>query len=287
MMKSTGIFISLAVFLAASCSAGLYPKEKDVLRLVTYNVGVFDKYEKSGCEAAASMMSELMPDVLILNELDSCAARTGHVDQLAVFLSQMPGYEGVFAPALPSFQRGAYGIGQAWNSGTMEVVNTFRIPLPKGDGSEPRALVVAEYQDVVVAGTHLEYSSKEAQMAQAMIMTDTLRTLYGSSGKPVFLCGDFNAAPDSPLLDSLRLSWDVLSPVKTTYPDAKALSSMEKTPSYLEDVPGQCIDYILILSGSAEYETVAANVCVRFDSGSALTASDHLPVYVDIRLIKD
>ena len=250
---------------------------------MTYNVGVFDKYEESGIEQTASYIGEMHPDVLILNEVDSCAARTGAVDQLAL-LSEMSGYGGFFAPALKSFQGGAYGIAQMWNASRRKPVRTFGILLPKGDGSEPRALVAAEYKDIVVAGTHLEHKSKAAQMVQAQIITDTLTSLYASSGKPVFLCGDFNALPDSPTMTYMREHWDILSPEAATYPDADSLSRMSILPETGSEVPGKCIDYIMILKGSAECETVAAEVCVRCSSGTLLSASDHLPVYVDIRL---
>ena len=39
----------------------------------------------------------------------------------------------------------------------------------------------------------------------------------------------------------------------------------------------------MVLKGSAEYEVVAADMPVTFKAGSAFEASDHLPVYVDVR----
>lgn len=286
------VLIALSILMAmVSCSPRLYPErpetgqgirpetradERKTVRLMTYNVGVFDKYEASGIKLTARIVREMDPDVLVMNEVDSCAGRTGNRDQLRTFTRAARRYDGVFAPALKPFMGGAYGIAEAWKR-QMEPIGTFSMVLPKGDGSEPRALVVVEYEDMVVAGTHLDHKSKAAQLEQARAITDTLMSMY--SGKPVFLCGDFNALPDSPTIEYMRENWDILSPAKTTYPDSKALPSWEPD----DDVPGKCIDYIMVLKGSAEYEVVAADVPVTFKAGSAFEASDHLPVYVDVR----
>ena len=286
------VLIALSILMAmVSCSPRLYPErpetrqgirpetradERKTVRLMTYNVGVFDKYEASGIKLTARIVREMDPDVLVMNEVDSCAGRTGNLDQLRAFTRAARRYDGVFAPALKPFMGGAYGIAEAWKR-LMEPIGTFSMVLPKGDGSEPRALVVVEYDDMVVAGTHLDHRSKAAQLEQARAITDTLMSMY--SGKPVFLCGDFNALPDSPTIEYMRENWDILSPAKTTYPDSKALPSWEPD----DDVPGKCIDYIMVLKGSAEYEVVAADVPVAFKAGSAFEASDHLPVYVDVR----
>lgn len=286
------VLIALSILMAmVSCSPRLYPErpetwqgirpetradERKTVRLMTYNVGVFDKYEASGIKLTARIVREMDPDVLVMNEVDSCAGRTGNLDQLRAFTRAARRYDGVFAPALKPFMGGAYGIAEAWKR-LMEPIGTFSMVLPKGDGSEPRALVVVEYDDMVVAGTHLDHRSKAAQLEQARAITDTLMSMY--SGKPVFLCGDFNALPDSPTIEYMRENWDILSPAKTTYPDSKALPSWEPD----DDVPGKCIDYIMVLKGSAEYEVVAADVPVTFKAGSAFEASDHLPVYVDVR----
>lgn len=279
-----------AVALLISCNATAQhirqaDEADDVVRIATYNVGIFDKYKQSGYRASARLMKELDPDVLVLNELDSCTFRTGMAYQMRRFLRRMGSqWEGIFAPALKPFQTGAYGIAQTWNGDACTSVRSFTMVLPKGEGAEPRALAVVEYEDFVVAGTHLEHTKESARRAQIEVITDTLKSLYGTSRKPVFLCGDMNAGPGSPALKLLKQDWTVLTPSKTTFPDKKWVEGMTMIPASADDTPGSCIDYILVLNNGAEYEVVAADVCVRFESGSAFTASDHLPVYVDIRL---
>lgn len=280
-------FIILVSLLSLNCAGAQESEERDedIVRIATYNVGIFDKYRESGYRMTARMMRELNPDVLVLNELDSCTFRTGKSFQMRRFLRRMGSrWNGLFAPALKPFQTGAYGIAEVWNGRKRSVEDSFTLVLPKGEGAEPRALVVVEYEDMVVAGTHLEHTKESARIAQIEVITSVLKDRYGRSGKPVFLCGDMNAGPESGTLKLLKEDWTVLTPAKTTFPDKAEIAGMTEYPDSAEDVPGSCIDYILKLNNGVECEVVATDVCVRFESGSAFTASDHFPVFVDLRL---
>jgi endonuclease/exonuclease/phosphatase family metal-dependent hydrolase len=286
MKKLLSPVVISALFILASCNQSPYKRVggEDVYRIATYNVGVFAKYDESSISATAALMTELQPDVLVMNEVDSCTSRTGNVHQLEAFVSEMPeGWEGQYAPALKPYKGGAYGVAEAWNSNRMKEVGGFNVLLPKGDGSEYRALVVKEYENMVVAGTHLEVRSENMRFVQLGIITDTLTTLYGASGKPVFLCGDFNAYPDSKVIEMAKQNWDLLSVEKTTYPKGDKWEGLGSVPERVDDTPGICIDYIFILKNGVKYELLGSDVGVGFNAGTALTASDHLPVFVDVR----
>lgn len=287
-MKRIFSFIIAAVLVsafAASCSQGLYPKKNKVFRVVSYNVGVFAKWDGSGIPFTAQLMKELDADVITLQELDSCATRTGGVYQVEAFAAEMgPQWGYTYAPALKPFQTGAYGVGSAWNGDRRNVVKTFNLSLPKGKGSETRALAVVEYDDVVVASTHLDHRNDSSQLAQAVLVTETLEGMYADSDKPVILCGDFNAYPESQTITYCREHWDILNDVTvTTYPRWKAVKAMEVKPQTIAETPGNCIDYIMILKNGVDYELVQTEVCVPFEAGSVFESSDHLPVYADIR----
>ena len=252
----------LTLGLAAGLGLGVRAQESGTtVRIATYNVGVFNKYDQSGIGMTAEIVREMDPDVIVLNEVDKHMIRTGFRNQLKSFC-KAAGYEGTFAPAL-RFPGGAYGIAEAWKEGR-KPLDVFKMRLPKGDGAEVRALVAVEYEDMVVAGTHLDYRSEAAQIGQVEALTDTLKAMYGHKGKPVFLCGDMNAVPGSGTMDRLREDWEILSPLEATYAD-------------------RCIDYILVLKGSAECEVVAGEVGDSFDAGSPYEASDHLPVWIEVR----
>ena len=260
MMKFWKHMILTLAFTAVMC-IGMRAQESVTVRIATYNVGVFSKYKESGIGMTAGIVKEMDPDVIVLNEVDKHMIRTGFRNQLKRFC-RAAGYEGVFAAAL-RFPGGAYGVAEAWKE-EREPLDVFKMRLPRGDGAEVRALVAVEYEDMVVAGTHLDYRSEAAQIGQVEALTDTLKAMYGHKGKPVFLCGDMNAVPESGTMYRLREDWEILSPLEPTYAD-------------------RCIDYILVLKGSAECEVVAGEVGDSFDAGSAFEASDHLPVWIEVR----
>ena len=56
-------------------------KGEDVTRLVTYNVGIFNKYIKDDYQLIADMMKEIDADAICMNELDNNTNRTRHVYQ--------------------------------------------------------------------------------------------------------------------------------------------------------------------------------------------------------------
>ena len=288
-MKKILSFLMAGFVIAAfstSCSQGLYPKKKGVLRVASYNVGVFAKWDGSSIAFTADLMKELDADIIGMQELDSCANRTGNVYQIEAFAAEMgPDWGYTYAPALKPFQGGAYGVGQTWDGTKREVVKSFNLVLPKGKGSETRALAVVEYEDLVFASTHLDHRNDSSQLAQAVLVTETLEGLYGAGSKPVILVGDFNAYPDSQTITYCREHWDVLNDVsKTTYPKWKEIKAMEVKPQTIAETPGFCIDYIMVLKNSAKYELVKIDTCVPFEAGDVFQSSDHLPVYADLIL---
>ena len=218
-------------------------KAPGVTRLVTYNVGVFNKYIRDDYRLVADMMREIGADAVCLNELDSCAVRTRGVFQLERVAGLMGGWDFCYGPAMP---------------------------LPQAGGAEPRVLAVVELPRFVIATTHLDHVSAEAQVKQVREINRVMRERYGRSAKPVFLGGDLNAEPGSETLRELRRAWRVLSETDAgTYPS---------------DGPTVCIDYFLQLDNGVACDVVDARVLDRFRAGDVSRASDHLPVMLDIKL---
>lgn len=243
-------------------------KGLSAVRVVTYNVGVFQKSGYNKMAMVADMMHEMKADVIGLNELDSCATRTGGVYQLADFASEMgsgSSWNFNFAPAMP-YQGGAYGIGIVSNT-KYPVLDRWGLVLPKGAGAEPRALSVVEYKKFVIASTHLDHISSVAQVNQVKTLTNALLARYGSSKKPVILCGDMNSGPNSGTLKELKKNWTVVS---------------AKGDTFSSNNPHECIDYILVLNNGSQYKVKHSAVGSKFKKGDVTQASDHLPVYVDI-----
>ena len=244
------------------------PETQEVTyRLGTYNIGNFNKTETNSTAMVSNMMKELGVQALSMNELDYYNQRH-NVDQVKAFATLMGGWNSFFAPAI-DYKGGKYGIGVA-SAPELKVVRTEALTLPKGDGSEQRALAVVEFEPFVFASTHLDHKSKAAQLDQAKTIEAWVEKEYGTTDKPVFLCGDFNALPESETMKYMFGNWTILSPLEPTY---NAIN------------PSKCIDYILVYkNAAAKVEKLEAKVMRTFSSGDVTVASDHLPVYVDVRI---
>ena len=233
------------------------------LRLVAYNVGVFSKYNGDSMHDVAAMMEELGADAMALSELDSCNRRHAGY-QLMDFCDLMgAGWDCRFASAM-RWNGGSYGVGAVTSTA---ILDDFKIELPKGDGYEPRVCIVVETPAYVMAAVHLDHKDEKVRMEQAGVVTQHIKSRYNRSRKPVFLCGDLNAVPDSQTLKMLSEDWTILS---------------ETAPTYPADNPRICIDYILALNNRARYKVLKTEVCTVLESAQVSTASDHLPVYVDV-----
>ena len=272
MNKKSVIIILLACTVLCGCGGNprrpsvndTYPKEKHVTRIVQYNVGVFAKEVENSIPMVASMMSEIGADAVSLNELDSCTTRHGNY-QLSDFAEAMGGWEYRFSRAMP-FAGGAYGVGIVVPE---KILSAFTVALPKGKGTEPRACGVVETKRYVLATTHLDYKDMPSMVIQARTINEALAGKYSKSKKPVFLAGDMNATSGSDVLNELEKEWDVLSCGKNTF---SAVTPYER------------IDFILALRNGAKYSVVGSDVPVKFGNGDVEVASDHLPVFVDVKL---
>lgn len=240
--------------------------EKDAgsFRITAYNVGVFSKYTDDSTSEIADIMHEIGADAVAVCELDSCNRRHATF-QLEQFAQALGGWNFRFGSAM-QWAGGAYGTGVVTSA---EIYEGFDIKLPEGDGYEPRVCVVAETKDYVLAAVHLDHSNDDVRLEQARIITDELQSRYGRSRKPVFLCGDLNAAPGSLTLKQLSEDWVILS---------------EQAPTYPSDSPRECIDYILALKNHAEYTVTGTSVLTESKSADMAQMSDHLPVFVDVMI---
>lgn len=238
-----------------------YTKSEDVFRLVTYNVGAFCKYMDSMDEAVL-MMKEIGADAVALNELDHYNRRH-NVSQVDEFADALDGWDRAFYKAI-WVKGGHYGNGIVTKA---EIKEEYGIPLKRKRGNEKRSCLVVETEEYVLAVAHLDHKSEKVSTAQAEIMTNILKEKYGDSSKPVFLCGDFNATPESTTLGSIMQDWTLISATDYTYSSRN---------------PRECIDYILVLKNNAKIEVVKSAVCTGFESADVTQTSDHLPVFVDV-----
>ena len=243
------ILLILAVVLM-----GVTAAEAQKVRVMSYNVkngGGLDGIKD--ITRNGELVRKAQPDVVAVQEVDSCTRRNKFY-VLGKMAEAAGGYHAYFGPTIP-YAGGKYGIGVLTKEPALSV-EFHRLPCPK----EPRGMLVVELKKYYIISTHL--SLKEAQRVESVaIIKDVVSKL---KNKPVFIAGDMNARPGTPMMKAFKEFATVLSD------DTKFTA-----PSY---DPRGCIDYILGTNGSFK---VLGN-SVMF----GCFASDHLPLYVDVKIDK-
>ena len=222
---------------------------------MTYNVrhcaGM--KYDLN-LERTASVIEKYHADFVALQEMDSCASRSGNVYQ-AEALAARTLMRSTYASAIP-LGTGSYGVALLSKQRPLSVK---RIPMPSED--EDRVLLVCEFSDCVVACTHLSLLEKEHEASRKTILHEAARW-----DKPFIIMGDWNSHPDSPFINRMKDDFIMLSDLKK--------------PTYPADKPNECIDYIAVYKGAGAPPAARDKVWVIEDTVS----SDHRPIVADIIL---
>jgi endonuclease/exonuclease/phosphatase family metal-dependent hydrolase/Icc-related predicted phosphoesterase len=245
------VFLSLVSF---ELFASLFPQRENTHRLMSYNIrharGMDDKVD---IERIGALILSVNPEVVALQEVDSVVGRSGGVD-IMLMLSIQTGMYASFGSSIP-LSGGSYGNGVLTRE---KPLRTHKIMLP--GRTETRSALVVEMECYVVVNTHLSLDEAE-RLASVKKITASI-THYT---KPVFLLGDLNAQPGSEPIKLLQDSWQLLSNANAkTYPS---------------DDPQQTIDYVMGYTKRGEtYARYQARVI------DERIASDHRPLFVDIRL---
>lgn len=225
------------------------------LRIMTYNIrhgaGMDDVID---LDRQAKVIADGTPDVVGLQEVDSCVKRSSYIHQAAV-LAKSLGMYSTFGPAIP-LTGGKYGVAILSKEKPMSVRN---IPLP---GKEKRTLLVCEFEEYVFACTHLDLEEANRLTSLNILLEEVVRW-----DKPFFICGDWNDYPNSTLITKMKKSFVFLNNIADnstnyTFPARK---------------PTSIIDYI------ASYGRVVKSIRKRQVINEP-EASDHRPVLVEIRM---
>ena len=248
-MKRFALILLLSLFALSSC------RKPVQLVLGTYNLHHCEPAEGGGrCyDSLATVLRQMAPDVVALQELDSCNARSAAFQ--ADTLAKLCGMDYLYHRTIP-FGDGSYGIGMLYKPG-LNLVNTTFIPLP---GEEPRGAIVAEFERFVYVCTHFCHQSADNRTQSMDILGALLTALYYKSDKPVFVAGDFNAT----YVLEKNSSWEPFSSNEPTF-----------------STPGTSarIEYILHLSATGNAKLLHSGTL-----SEAAGLSDHLPVFSTIRI---
>ena len=237
-----------------SCLMAYAQDSPQTLRIMTYNIqhgaGQDDVID---LDRQAAVIADAEPDVVGLQEVDSCVKRSNRVHQAAV-LGKSLGMYSTFGPAIP-LTGGKYGVAIL----SKEKPLSHRvIPLP---GSEKRALLVCEFQEYVFACTHLALEEENRMTSLDIILEEAARW-----NKPFFICGDWNDEPSSTFITNVKKSFTILN----------STTSSSSNYTFPAGTPKKTIDYIAFRKGSSCYARKRQVI-------NAPDASDHRPVLVEVR----
>ena len=233
------------------------PKENNSIRIMTYNVhNGIGMDNITDYQRIAEVINRVAPDLVAVQELDSAAQRSNGVYVLKE-IAEHALMHYTYGAAI-DFQGGKYGIGILSKE---KPLNYHTVPLPGRE--EARLLLIAEFEDYVFCCTHFSLT-EEDRNSSASIIQEAVKDIR----KPLFLAGDMNSEPESPTQQSLMENFTILS--------------NSKAPTFPVVDPRECIDYIYGYNNGNTYSVLKRQVLT-----DEQVASDHLPLFVDVRLKKD
>jgi len=206
----------------------------------------------------AAVIASYDPDVVALQEVDIGRKRSGHIDQASDLAARL-GMDMLFAPNVEWDNGERYGIATLTK---LPIRESRHLKLPLQYRSEPRSSLIAilgwgEGHVVEVINTHLSILFKERPGQVAAIAA-------AMANEALIVAGDFNMTPWSPAYRALRR-------------DSFLHSATRFARTWPAPAPFMPLDHILY---RGQVDVVAAEA---WAGGPARTASDHLPVVVELQ----
>jgi endonuclease/exonuclease/phosphatase family metal-dependent hydrolase len=243
-------------------------------RIMTYNVhGCRGMDGRFSVERITRVLARALPDVVCLQELDQERARSGRFDQVHEIATRLA--KAYKFHAVSEVDDGRFG-NAVLSSHPLRLVDSGPLPvLGKRLGLEARGVLWVEVDvdgiAVQVLNTHLSILDRERRLQVATLVEWAKRARERG---PVLLAGDLNATRDS--YTGRRLA-SILHDVVER--DTEARAAGEPIPrTWFGRVPMRRIDHVF-----ASDQLAVRRVEVP-RSRLARTASDHLPVVVDLEV---
>lgn len=271
-MKLTALFSGL-VLLSFSC-AGLCQNvktkrsaDKNELKVMTYNVHHCNPPsagDKIDVEAIAKVILAEKPDFVALQEIDVNTERSGKGNNQAKMLAELTGMKWFFSKAI-DHQGGEYGVAVLSRFTILDSAK-YALPIHADKPEELRTVAAVTVKlpsgkTIIFASTHLGLKEPNRLLQAEKIMEN-----LGKTDTPVILAGDFNAVPESAVVQYFDQFF-----TRTCIENCAPTIPVEK--------PDKTIDYIMFKNKNA-FQTRELRVI------DEKYASDHLPVVVRLKLSK-
>ncbi|PCI04804.1 MAG: hypothetical protein COB81_02625 [Flavobacteriaceae bacterium] len=261
-MKKIIVFF---VILIATChiTNGQQGENNPIIKVLSFNIYHGENTQgKSNIDAIATLINQLQPDFVGLQEVDVTTERSNFTD-ISTLLGYRTKMHPVFAKAM-DFNKGEYGV-------TLLSKHSFkavqRHNLPNTTNSEPRVLIAVNTmfnkQELRVLNTHFDHDKNDSLR---IIQANYINKLFCQDNYPKILIGDLNALPNSKPIHHLKKYWklsDESNPPLATYPS---------------DTPSKKIDYIMVYPAN-KWKVLESRV---INTGET---SDHLAYFVSLQLL--
>ena len=232
-------------------------------------------------------LEELSPDVVGLQEVLSMPGFMSQVNAIAEDL----GFQTVSA--------GDWELGAGLTLGNAilskyPIAESKSFPLPTGD-REPRSLQFATLNTplgrIPFFNTHLthRFEDGEVRMAQVKTIVERIENAAAAAEFPAVLVGDFNAAPDTNEVKTLKEKLCLIdcwqfSEAEGTVPAPGYTFSRENSFALHSDEASRRIDYIFVATASP-LRALPTRVVLAFENPEGdIFASDHFGVYAELKL---
>lgn len=241
------------------------------LRVMTYNVhGCLGVDSRLSPERIARVISQQQPDIVALQEVDVGRARSEFVDQARAIADQLL-MDFQFYPAMKVGSE-EYGLA-VLSHYPIRRIKMGRLPgMPSKPHLEPRGVqwlgISYHGREIQFVNTHFGLRGEEKrQQVRAILGSEWLGELHRD--EPLIICGDLNSLPSS----------FVHREISTHLSDVQDLTREHKPLRTLYGrYPLSRIDHIFV---SSHFEAHRADVP---RTTIARMASDHLPVFTDLKL---
>ncbi|ODR92140.1 endonuclease [Sinorhizobium alkalisoli] len=236
------------------------------IRLLTYNVhSCFGTDRRLDPARIGEVIRECGPDIIALQEVDVGRARSGGMDQAQMIAAHLR-MESQFHPAL-HLEEERYG-DAVLTALPMRLVKAESLP----SSGEPRGALWVEvdigHLKLQVIVTHLGLRGAERiRQATALLGPGWLGGIRQSESR-VVLAGDLNAVARSSAYRALA----------GHLRDAQLLSNARPRPTFPSRLPLLRLDHVFVGDG------IGVKACRVHDSPLARSASDHLPLLVELEL---
>jgi len=263
MLTRTLFFFLLTTALSSGAVVDIHPEKGQKIKVMTYNIHHCNPPsagDKIDLDAIAKVIRKENPDFVALQEVDVNTERSGKGMNQAKELAKRTGMNYFFSKAI-DHQGGDYGVAVL---SRFPILDSTRFILPvdpviKGETRTIAAITVeiSKGKKIVFASTHLDLKEQN-RLTQAELIVKH----FESSQWPVIIGGDFNAVPESKVIQYLDQNYT--RSCKTcafTIPVSK---------------PDRAIDFVFYKNDDKVQSLSTSVIDEQY-------ASDHLPVVVELK----